>query len=125
MINEPVGAVREALRLELTSRGYCVAKDTAGSDGELYIRGDGDRAAALFAFKSSAEEACLTMYQGSWPATLPPRFAVMPYIERCSPDVDMLLQVGLSVLFYESRGEEVAFLELEEALSKIGVDQPV
>jgi hypothetical protein len=70
----------------------------------------------------TAEEACLTMYQGSWPATLPPRFAVLPAAERLSPDMSMLLQAGLGVLLYEMRDDEVTFRELEEAVAKIRVD---
>ena len=33
-----------------------MAGDTVGLRGELYVRGDRDRAAALFEFKSTAEE---------------------------------------------------------------------
>ena len=121
-MSELLAAVQAALRSELVARGYSVAEDTGGFEGRLHIWGEGDKAAALFEFKCSAEEACHTMYEGSWPATLPPRFAVLPVGERCSPDVDMLLQAGLSTLFYEVEGEEVAFPGLDEAVAKIRVD---
>jgi hypothetical protein len=111
--------VRSALSVALLARGYSVAKDTAGSAGELYVRGDGDRAAALFEFKLTADEACMTMYQGSWLPTLPPRFAVLPAAERLEPGVEFLRQAGLSVLFYEAQDGPVAFVDFEEALAEI------
>jgi hypothetical protein len=121
-MNEVLSLVKTALRLELESRGYHVATDTAGSNEGLYVRGEGDGAAALFELKPTAEEACLTMYQGSWLATAPPRFAVLPAVERFSPDVSMLLQAGLGVLLYDRRDDEVTFRELGEAVGKIRVD---
>ena len=111
--------VRAALCNELTAHGYSVARDTVDSRGELYIWGEGDRAAALFEFKETAEEACLTMYQGSWPENLPPRFAVLPASQRDDPAVDMLGQAGLSTLFYEATETEVVYVELEAALKQI------
>ena len=116
--------VSSALRSELESRGHSVGGDTVGLRGELYVRGDGDRAAALFEFKSTAEEACVTMYQGSWLPTLPPRFAVLPVAERDEPALDMLTQAGFSVLLYEWSGEAVTFLDVEAALAKIGRHDP-
>ena len=113
------GAVRSALRNELQKRGYAVAKDTAGSNDELYIQGDGDRAAALFEFKATAEEACMTMYQGSWLESLPPRFAVLPAAEKPGPSVDFLGQAGLSVLFYQVAEGRVTFVDFESALDEI------
>jgi hypothetical protein len=117
-VHEP-GVIRSALRLELEARGYSVARDTAGARGELYIWGDGDRAAALFEFKETADDACLTMYQGSWLPTLPPRFAVMPAAERLASSVEILLQAGLSVLFYAFAEEKVDFIDLEAAVAEI------
>jgi hypothetical protein len=115
---------RSALSSELGARGYSVARDTAGSKGELYIWGEGDRAAALFEFKVTAEEACLTMYQGSWLPTLPPRFAVLPASEKDAPAIDMLQQAGLSVLFYELVDGGVMFVDLEAAMALIAQRSP-
>jgi hypothetical protein len=111
--------VREALRQELAARGHLVATDTAGSNGQLYVRGDGDRAAALFEFKADAADACVTMYQGSWLPSMPPRFAVLPSTERMTSSVDFLRQAGLSVLFYTAGDAGVVFVELEEALGEM------
>jgi hypothetical protein len=110
-------AVQEALRSELVSRGYEVGGDTVGLRDDLYVRGSGDLAAALFEFKSTADEACATMYQGRWLSHLPPRFAVLPASERDQPALDMLTQSGLSVLFYEERDGSVVFSELAEAVA--------
>jgi len=98
-----------------------VATDSAGSKGELYIQGVGDRAVALFEFKPSAEEACLTMYQGSWLPTLPPRFAVLPVSESAAASVDFLRQAGLSVLFYEWVDGQVTFVDLEKSLREVAL----
>jgi hypothetical protein len=119
MSGAEAGAVRSALSGALQARGYSVAKDTAGSAGELYVQGDGDRAAALFEFKQTADEACMTMYQGSWLPTLPPRFAVLPAAERLELGVDFLRQAGLSVLFYEAQEGAVAFVDFDKALADI------
>lgn len=110
---------RASLRAELAAHGYSVAQDTDDSRGELYILGDGDRAAALFEFKETADEACMTMYQGSWAESLPPRFAVLPASQRDEPAVDMLAQAGLSALFYKVSDSEVAYLDLETAFRLI------
>jgi hypothetical protein len=112
-------AVRSALKHELQERGYAVAKDSAGANGELFIWGDGDRAAALFEFKETAEEACGTMYQGSWLATMPPRFAVLPAVEKQAQAVDFLQQAGLSVLFYDATEGRPTFVGLDSALDEI------
>jgi hypothetical protein len=114
------GAVREALRGELTLRGYPVASDTISLRGELYVRSAGDRAAGIFEVKETAAEAAETMYQGRWTADLPPRFAVLPAVERCHPETEFLEQAGLSVLFFEVEGQGVVFLGLERALEKVG-----
>jgi hypothetical protein len=116
----------------LETRGYAVAGDTVRLRGELYVQGDGDRAAALFEFKATVEEAFFTMYQGSWLPHLPPRFAVLPVSEGNDPGIDMLAQAGLSILFYEVRDTEdpdagngrVAFIDLEAALATIARPSP-
>jgi hypothetical protein len=109
--------IRQALRSELERHGYDVGGDTVSLRGDVYVRGTGDLAAALFEFKQTADEACVTMYQGRWLAHLPPRFAVLPASERGHAALDMLTQSGLSVLFYEHDGEIVRFLELPGALA--------
>jgi hypothetical protein len=109
-------AVRRALLQQLEGRGYSVAGDTVALSGELYVRGEGDRAAALFELKSSAEEAFETMYQGSWTADMPPRFAVLPASQRDHAQVELLRQAGMSTLFYEVTAVGVAFVDLEAAL---------
>jgi hypothetical protein len=109
--------IRQALRSELERHGYDVGGDTVSLRGDVYVRGTGDLAAALFEFKQTADEACVTMYQGRWLDHLPPRFAVLPASERGHAALDMLTQSGLSVLFYEHDGEMVRFLELPDALA--------
>jgi hypothetical protein len=109
--------VRRALRSELESRGYEAKGDTVSLRGDLQVLGEGDLAAALFEFNETADEACVTMYQGRWLAHLPPRFAVLPVSEKGQAGLDMLTQSGLSVLFYEHDGEVVRFLELPGALA--------
>jgi hypothetical protein len=113
-------AVREALRRELAVWGYPVASDTVSLRRELYVRGEGDRAAAIFEFKATAQEAAETMYQGRWTSELPPRFAVLPEGERGVPDADFLEQAGLSVLFFEEEGQDILFAEFERVVEKIG-----
>jgi len=113
--------VREALRQELSSRGYPVANDTISLRRELYVWGSGDRAAAVFEFKATAWEAAESMYQGRWTADLPPRFAVLPAAEAGAPEADFLKQAGYSVLFFEAGSQDILFVELEHALSKIGL----
>ena len=109
--------VRHALRSELQSRGYDVGGDTAGLRSELYVRGSGDTAAALFEFKTTADEACESMYQGRWLSHLPPRFAVLPVSQKHESGTDFLAQAGLSLLFYEEREGRVAFIDLPVAES--------
>jgi hypothetical protein len=116
--------VRQALRVELEARGRRVSNDTVGLRGELYVWEDGDRAAAMFEFKASAGEAFDTMYQGSWPSMLPPRFAVIPASEREAPALEMLAQAGLSVLLYQTTGGAVVFVDMESALAEIDSRQP-
>ena len=115
------GAVRRTLCLELESRGYSVAGDTVALRGELYVRGQGDRAAALFEFKSSAEEAVETMYQGSWTADMPPRFAVLPVSQRDHVESELLRQAGMRTLFYEATVAGVVFVDLDAALGLVRV----
>jgi hypothetical protein len=117
---DPGTAVREALRRELDVRGYPVASDTVSLRRELYLRGVGDRAAAIFEFKATAQKAAETMYQGRWTSDLPPRFAVLPVAEQGAPDADFLEQAGLSVLFFAEVAEDILFVEFESALAKIG-----
>ncbi len=112
--------VREALRRELASRGYLVAGDTVSLRREIYIKGPGDRAAAIFEVKDTATEAAETMYQGRWTADLPPRFAVLPVAEAMGPETDFLQQAGFGVLFFEEEREDILFMELERALDQIG-----
>jgi hypothetical protein len=113
-------AVREALRRQLASRGYTVSSDSVSLRKELYVRGQGDSAAAIFEFKADAAEAAETMYQGRWTADLPPRFAVLPAAEADAPDADFLQQAGFSVLFFEEGQQDILFVEFERALDKIG-----
>jgi hypothetical protein len=113
-------AARTALRAELEARGHRVASDTLGLRRELYLKGDGDLAKALFEFMPSAAEACDRMYQGSWIEGLPPRFAVMPACEQGSPELEMLEQVRVRPLFFETRAEGVAFRDLDAALAGVG-----
>jgi hypothetical protein len=80
----------------------------------------GDRAAAVFEFKATAQEAAETMYQGRWTSDLPPRFAVLPAGERGGPEADFLEQAGLSVLFFEESEEDILFADFEKVLEKIG-----
>lgn len=104
---------------ELRNRGYVVAGDTVALRGELYVRGDGDRIAALFEFKRTALDAAETMYQGSWTTDLPPRFAVLPVSQMDHMEVGLLRQAGLSMLFYETTAESVTFVDLDAALAEM------
>ena len=114
-----LASVRAALRDELEMRGYRVASDTLSLRGELYVRGDNDLAMALFEFKTTAQEALATMYQGSWAEGMPPRFAVMPASEKGARELDLLGQMRIHVLFFERTGGEVDLLGIEEALAVI------
>lgn len=111
--------VRDVLRCELVGRGYPVASDTVSLRRELYVRGNGDRAAAIFEFHATAADAAETMYQGRWTSDLPPRFAVLPASQREAPDADFLEQAGFSLLFFEQTQQDILFIELEKALQKI------
>ncbi len=111
---------RTALRRELSGRGFPVAEDTVSLRKEVYVWGEGDRAAAVFEFKATAVEAAETMYQGRWTSDLPPRFAVMPATEQDAPEADFLQQAGYSVLFFTGDGQDILFIDLEKALEKIG-----
>jgi len=111
--------VREALRRELQARGLCVADDTVTSRGEIYVRGAGDLAAGLFEFKRSAHEAIETMYQGHWTQGLPPRFAVLPAGAASDESFELLEQMHIIPLLYEDADGTVAFLELDDALSRL------
>jgi len=111
--------IRAALRAELESRGFDVASDTTGLKSDLYIVGDNDRAKALFEFKSSAEEACDSMYQGRWTDTMPGRVAVLPESERDSAALELLEQARIHFLFYRPDAEGVGFVGLGELLAKL------
>ena len=117
--------IRAALAAELEGRGFSVAGDTVGLGGVLYIEGENDRAAALFEFKDTAEEAIETMYQGRWMPEMPPRYAVLPRSERDKPELDMLRQAGLSFLLYENHdghgdgAAAVIFPELDGDLAPV------
>ena len=111
--------IRSALLFELQNRGYVVADDTVALRGELYVLGRGDRIAALFEFKLTALDAAETMYQGSWTADLPPRFAVLPVSQSDHVEVGLLRQAGLSMLFYETTAENVTFVDLDAALGEM------
>ncbi len=110
-------AARDALRRELSARGHEVASDTLGSRGELYIVGQDDLAAALFEFKSSAREACDTMYQGSWIEGLPPRFAVLPRESAEEPCFELLEQMRVIPLLYGNNGGGIEFDDLDGVLA--------
>jgi hypothetical protein len=107
--------LERASRRELTERGYLIGQDTAGPTETLYIQGEGDRVLALFEIKATASEAFHIMYQGSWPSSMPRRFAVLPLSEKSCSAVEVLLQAGVSVLFYVSDGN-VEFVGLDVAL---------
>jgi hypothetical protein len=113
-------AARTALRAELEARGHAVASDTLGLRRELYLKGDGDLARALFEFMPSAEEACDRMYQGSWVEGLPPRFAVLPASEAGAPALEMLEQMRVRVLLFDQGAAGVVFRDLDEALEGVG-----
>jgi hypothetical protein len=112
------GAVRDALRGELVSRGYEVASDTLGSRGELYVIGTDDLARALFEFKTSAAEACDTMYQGSWTAGLPPRFAVLPAHAAEESAFELLEQMRVVPLLFALEDGAVRFGDLDRKLAE-------
>jgi hypothetical protein len=112
-------SVRWALRERLQGLGHVVAKDTVGLRNEIYVRGEGDRAAAMFEFKATADGAFMTVYQGRWLPVMPPRFAVLPVSERDEPAVDFLRQASLSVLLYEEADHGVVFVDLDAALSEM------
>lgn len=111
--------VREALRAELAARGHEVSGDTYASRGELYVKGTGDLAAALFEFKPSAAEAAATMYQGNWTVGMPPRFAVLPAEAAEEPDFELLEQMHLIPLLYDDAAGVVAFRDLDAALARL------
>lgn len=114
-MNEP----REALRAELAARGHEVAGDTYASRGELYVKGTGDLAAALFEFKPTAAEAAVTMYQGNWTVGMPPRFAVLPARAAEEPEFELLEQMHLIPLLYDDADDGVVFRDLDAALARL------
>lgn len=112
--------IREALRSELEARGLDVASDTVAARGELYVRGDGDLAAAMFEFKPTVREAMDTMYQGHWTEGLPPRVAVLPADAASDPYFEVLEQARIVPLLYETTGDGVTFLDLDGTLERLG-----
>lgn len=111
--------VRDALRRQLEARGLDVADDTVATRGEIYVRGAGDLAAGLFEFKRTVREAIETMYQGHWTGSMPPRFAVLPADGSNDPDFELLEQTHIIPLLHEDAEGTVAFIELDEALSRL------
>lgn len=110
--------IRQALRRELEDRGLQVADDTFASRNELYVKGDGDLAAAMFEFKSTVQEATDTMYQGHWTEGLPPRFAVLPADSVNDPYFEMLEQMRIIPLLYVI-DDGITFPGLDEALTRL------
>lgn len=109
--------IREALRKELTARGFEVASDTVSARGELYTRGAGDLASAIFEFKDTANDAIATMYHGCWVEGLPPRFAVLPASVKSEPSFELLEQMRLIPLLYEEQDGSAHFPTLTETLA--------
>lgn len=112
-------AVRDALRVELASRGHAVASDTMGLRLDLYIIGPNDLARALFAFHADAGDAAESIYRssGSWVQGMPPRFAVLPASEANSPSIEWLEQMRTIPLLFEVDGDQVTFRELDALLA--------
>jgi hypothetical protein len=111
-----VGDVRRALRMELERRGHVVASDTLSFRRELYIIGAGDVAQALFEIKGSVLEAMDTMYQGSWVEGLPPRFAVLPATARHEASWEILAQIRIVPVLYETGEDGIVFPDLGSRL---------
>lgn len=112
--------VRTALRRELEVRGFDVADDTVSSRGEIYVKGSGDLAAALFEFKPDVPTALETMYQGHWTEGLPPRFAVLPAASQDDASFELLEQMRIIPLLYRDAADEnVAFVDLDAALGRL------
>lgn len=111
-----LSAVREALRTDLLARGLETA--SAGLQGELYVMGQGDTARALFEFKPSAHDAMETMYQGSWSAGMPPRFAVLPSDKVDSAATEMLEQMHVIPVVFKTGPEGITFRDLDRLLQE-------
>jgi hypothetical protein len=111
-----LGAVRDALRANLRARGLETA--SAGLQGELYVLGEGDLARALFEFKPSAQDAMETMYQGSWSAGMPPRFAVLPSGKVDTSAMEMLEQMHVIPVLFEASPEGITFRDLDRLLQE-------
>jgi len=112
-----IEAARVAMRRELEGRGLTVASDTLALRRDLYIIGESDLARALFEFKTSVREACDTMYQGHWTATMPPRYAVLPESEASSPELEILEQIRVVPIFFAAQDGELAFRDLDALLA--------
>lgn len=112
------GSVRDALRTQLAALGYDVGSDTLGMRSGLYVMGENDLAKALFEFKLDVREAMETMYQGSWVAGLPPRFAVLPAEAAEDPSFELLEQARIIPLLYTSSDGGVQFSDLDRLLAE-------
>ena len=113
-----LSTVRAALREALVARGFQVASDTLGLRRDLYLIGDNDLARALFEFHETADDAAMSMYQGAWTPGLPPRFAVVPSVERSADSVEMLEQIRATPLFFGVCDDEVTFDDLDTLLAE-------
>jgi hypothetical protein len=115
-----LGTVRDALRAELTSRGFDVASDTLGLRREIYVIGDNDLAKALFHLDTDAQEAAESIYRssGSWVDGMPARFAVLPASESLNPSVEMLEQMSTTPLYYETDGRRVTFRHFDTLVTE-------
>lgn len=111
--------VRQALRLELIARGFEVASDTMGARGSLYIMGQGDVARALFEFRSSADDAVYeAAHQGSWGASMPPRFAVLPGKSAPLASLATLAQMRATPMLFDVVDDVVTFRDLDQLLEE-------
>lgn len=114
--------VLTALTSQLSRRGLDVAADTVSTRRDVYVRGAGDLAGAVFALRSSAAEAVETLYNGQWSESLPPRFAVLPQEAVDEPEFELLEQMRIHPLIYHVVGSEVEFPELDEAVGLLRAD---
>jgi len=86
----------------------------------LYIIGANDLAKALFEFGTDAGDLAGSMYlsSGSWAPGMPPRFAVLPASEACSPSLEILEQMRAIPLLFDAAGDRVTFRDLDGALAE-------
>jgi hypothetical protein len=110
-------AVIAALRAQLARRGHLLSGDTTGMHKALYIMGHNDRAAALFEFKPSADDAVYElMYQGAWVAGMPPRFVVLPGDRADRDSLETLEQMKATPLLFDVSEGLVTFRDLDRRL---------